>query len=249
MGAPAIVLMHGLGGTQKAMAKVAAGLADWRVITMDLRSHGQSTRGPWTMDNVVADLDAVIGHFGMDRPYVGGHSLGGMVALQYAMAGRPIAGAINIDGWGPGIATRYVGADEAAVEAMLDRVAAGQMPALARLLMSRTRQSREGTTGEVMKLLDRADVVRWHEQIACPVLTFNATAPPPRAVRVFMGREMAKLQDAYRNGIRRDLAAVAQQHPNVTVVEVDATHGLIKTHAADVVSAIKAFHDRLTRLV
>jgi len=239
---PGLVLMHGLGTTRKTLEKVATRLAGWRVITMDLRSHGESTSGPWDFPAAVSDLEAVVRHYSLESPWVGGHSLGGMVALQYALSGRPLAGAINIDGWGPGVASRFPGEDDAPVARELDRFADG-LPTLARLLTSRTRQAREGTNVEVLRLLHGADVVAWHRDAPCPSLAFNAVAPGSKVYGWLLGRDMARLQLAHRRGLRRDLAALAQANALVRVAEVEATHYLIGSHPDLVAEAIDEFRD------
>jgi pimeloyl-ACP methyl ester carboxylesterase len=242
---PSIVLMHGLGDTSRALTKVASRLTGWRVVTMDLRGHGRSTTAPWDFPRAVSDVDAVIAHYALDSPYVGGHSLGGMVALQYALSGRPVSGAINIDGWGPGVAERYLDEDAALVTERLNRIATGELPSrVARLLASRSRQSREGTTRQVLGVLHGADVVAWHREAPCRSLAFNAIAPVGNLIRRVLGEEMARLQDAHRQGLRRDLAALARGRTQVSVVEVQATHALVKTHPDDVASAIRDFHRR-----
>jgi pimeloyl-ACP methyl ester carboxylesterase len=243
---PSIVLMHGLGDNRGAMSRVASELDGWRVITMDLRGHGKSTTARWDFPQVIADLDAVIRSYELESPYVGGHSLGGMIALQYALTGRPVSGAINIDGWGPGIAGRYLGEDTTLVTEHLDRVGRGELPSrAARLLSAVTRQSREGTTRQVLRLLHGADVVGWHRDVPCPSLAVNATAPSRKAVSCLMGREATRLQDSHRRGLRRDLAALAHDRPLVKVVDVDATHALIRTHPERVASAIRDFRANL----
>ena len=245
--APTIVLMHGLGATQRSMSKVAEHLPEWRVITMDLRGHGKSSSAPWDFPSAIADLDAVVAHFDLERPYIGGHSLGGMVALQYALAGRPVAGVVNIDGWGPGIASRYLGMDETMVEARLDQIATGDLSSrLAQAVAGLSRQSREGTTHQVLALLNRADVVAWHRAVTVDSLAFNALAPAGRVVVTLMGKKMARMQDSHRQGLRRDLATAAKERPNLTVVEVDATHSLITTHPKVVAAAINEFHRQRT---
>lgn len=245
---PSIVLMHGLGDSRRSMTQVASRLHGWRVITMDLRGHGNSTTATWDFPQAIADLEAVISCYHLENPYVGGHSLGGMVALQYALTGRPVSGAINIDGWGPGISERYLGQDEARVSERLDRIAGGELPSYAaRLLSGLTRQSREGTTRQVLGMLDRADVVAWHRDAPCPSLAVNAIAPAGRAVSWFIGSEMAGLQESHRRGLRRDLAALTRERPLVSMVEVDATHSLITTHPETVASAIRDFGTDLER--
>lgn len=243
---PDLVLMHGLGDSQRAMTKVAELLVGWRVITLDLRGHGESTTAPWDFPKVIEDLDAVVAHYALEKPYVGGHSLGGMVALQYALAGRPVAGVINIDGWGPGIPERYLGQDPALVAERLRAIAAGQLPSrLARLVAGRSRQAREGTTAEVLALLGGADVVAWHREAPCPSLAFNAVASSSRLVALLMGREMTRLGESHRQGLRRDLAVLARERPQVSVEEVDATHGLIRTDPERVAAGICAFQAAL----
>jgi pimeloyl-ACP methyl ester carboxylesterase len=242
---PSLVLMHGLGGSRRGMQKVAAHLPGWRVVSMDLRGHGRSDSAPWDFAGAVGDVEAVVDHFRLERPYVGGHSLGGMVALQYALSGHPVAGVINIDGWGPGIAGRFLDEDEAVVNAQLDLFATGKLSSrAAQAMVGLTRQTREGTTRSVLALLNRADVVAWHAAVPCRSLAFNAVAPASAVMARVLGAEMSRLQSAHRQGLRRDLAALAQQRRDVTVVEVDATHGLITTHPAIVASAITAFHEQ-----
>lgn len=241
---PPLVLMHGLGTTRKTLEKVAARLRGWRVVTMDLRGHGGSTSGPWDFEAACADLEAVVRALGIERPWVGGHSLGGMVALRYAISGRPVAGAVNIDGWGPGVASRFPGEDEAFVTRQLARFGEG-LPPVARALTCWTRQAREGTHAEVLRLLHGADVVAWHRDAPCPSLAFNAVAPGSRVHGWLLGRDMARLQLAHRRGLQRDLEALAQADPGVHVAEVDATHYLVSTHPDVVASAIDSFRDRV----
>ena len=237
----AVVLMHGLGDSQRTVRQVASQLAGRRVILMDLRGHGRSSTGPFSWEHAVADVRAVVDAYGLHAPFVGGHSLGGMVALQYAMV-HPVAGVVNIDGWGPGLASRYLGEDTTVVQARLDRIAGGELPSrLARFVAGRSRQSKEGTTTAVLRLLHDADVVAWHRAAPCRSLAFNATAPAGRAVRLLMGDDMTRMQDAHRAGLRRDLAVAAQEQPLLTVVEVDATHGLCRTQPAVVAGEIRAF--------
>lgn len=242
---PSIVLMHGLGDSRRSMTRVASRLHGWRVITMDLRGHGNSTTATWGFPQAISDLEAVIGFYELENPYVGGHSLGGMVALQYAFTGRPVSGAINIDGWGPGIAERFLDEDPALVAEFLERIADGQLTRAGRLLTARTRQSREGTIGQVMRVLHRADVVAWHHDAPVPSLAVYATAPSGRALRWLMGSETARLQDSHRRGLRRDLVALTHERPMVSMVEVDASHALIATHPETVASAIQNFRTEL----
>lgn len=241
---PTIVLMPGLGMRQQSLARVATSLPGWRVVTMDLRGHGASTTGPWTFAEAVQDLHDVVSHLELERPYVGGHSLGGMVALRYALSGRPVAGVVNIDGWGPGIADRFVGQDVAEVEAHLTRTAAGDLPRTARVLSALTRQGRQGTSRQVLAELDRTDVVAWHAAAPCPSLALHAVEAGAGAVSRLLGEQMRRLQRAHQEGLSRDLAALAAARSDVMVAEVAATHLVIRTHPQLVADAITSFHER-----
>jgi len=58
----------------------------WRVHRYDQRGCGRSGhRGEWTLDQFIADLDALRAHFGYQRWVVGGHSFGADLALRYAL--------------------------------------------------------------------------------------------------------------------------------------------------------------------
>ena len=86
-----VVLVHGLGGTgTDTWKKVIAPLAeDYRVIAYDLRGSGKSavTPGPYSVELLAEDLDALVSALGLGRVALMGHSLGGGIVLRYA-AGR-----------------------------------------------------------------------------------------------------------------------------------------------------------------
>jgi 3-oxoadipate enol-lactonase len=87
-----LVLVHGLGGTgtdiwKKQIAELAR---DHRVIAYDVRGTGRTdvTPGPYTIELLADDLDALVQGLGLERVAIVGHSMGGGIALQYA-ATRP----------------------------------------------------------------------------------------------------------------------------------------------------------------
>jgi 3-oxoadipate enol-lactonase len=85
-GAP-LVLVHGLGGNTAIWRRVVPVLAGrFRVIAYDFRGLGRSgpPPDPYTMDELVSDLDAVVGGAAGARAVLVGHSLGAAVALAYA---------------------------------------------------------------------------------------------------------------------------------------------------------------------
>lgn len=84
---PAVVLLHGLLGNGRNLAPIAGALADdYRVLTPDLRNHGQSPHTP-VMDypELAADLIALLDKNRIDRAALVGHSLGGKVVMTTAL--------------------------------------------------------------------------------------------------------------------------------------------------------------------
>jgi pimeloyl-ACP methyl ester carboxylesterase len=116
-----LLLMHGLGTHLLSMGALAAELADLRVVTMDLRWSGQSgDSDAYSWDVLVRDVDTVVRALDLQRPVVGGHSWGGMVAVHYAVAHPDAAGVIDLDGLPFAAADLYEGIDPDDVRRHLD---------------------------------------------------------------------------------------------------------------------------------
>ena len=86
---PAVVLIHGF-PYNKSMwdDQVAALSGNNRVITYDLRGHGESggTSETYTMEMLADDLHDLIEELGLGEVALGGFSMGGYVALAFAAA-------------------------------------------------------------------------------------------------------------------------------------------------------------------
>lgn len=86
-GAPALVLIHGLGLSSAGFDPILPFLpASLRVLTFDLRGHGKSDvpPAPYSMGQLIRDTERVIDHFGLKDTVVLGHSLGGLIAQGLA---------------------------------------------------------------------------------------------------------------------------------------------------------------------
>ena len=62
----------------------------YRVVVYDARGHGESESPPvddagYTMDQLVDDQKALMDHLGIEDAYIGGLSLGGMIAMRFAL--------------------------------------------------------------------------------------------------------------------------------------------------------------------
>jgi len=86
-GLPAVALVHSLAMDHRFWDPVAERLAGRAtVITVDARGHGRSGRGttPYTVERMALDLLEVVDHLQVPQVVVGGASMGGCVALQFA---------------------------------------------------------------------------------------------------------------------------------------------------------------------
>jgi pimeloyl-ACP methyl ester carboxylesterase len=85
---PPVVLMHGGMGSSARMQPCAELLSEhFRVITPDSRAHGRSNNpaGELSYALMADDIAALIQALDLDRPFVGGWSDGGQVALEIGM--------------------------------------------------------------------------------------------------------------------------------------------------------------------
>jgi 3-oxoadipate enol-lactonase len=85
--APVVVLSNSLGADRGMWDPQVPGLAErYRVVTYDTRGHGESPApaGPYTLDDLVDDLVALLDEVGAERAHVAGLSLGGMTAMRLA---------------------------------------------------------------------------------------------------------------------------------------------------------------------
>jgi 3-oxoadipate enol-lactonase len=86
--APVVVLSNSLGATRAMWAPQVPALAErFRVVTYDTRGHGESPapEGPYSLDDLVDDLVALLDEVGAERAHVAGLSLGGMTAMRLAV--------------------------------------------------------------------------------------------------------------------------------------------------------------------
>jgi pimeloyl-ACP methyl ester carboxylesterase len=86
-GAPALVLVHGVGADRRQWREAVEDLSDFfRVHTFDLAGHGRSdggARDAHTIGSAARDLDEVVALTESDHVVVAGHSMGGMIALEW----------------------------------------------------------------------------------------------------------------------------------------------------------------------
>lgn len=83
-----IFLIHGIGASRASFAGLVPQLkTEYRCISYDLRGHGASPKPkpPYTLDDLVEDLEALRQELGIEKAHFAGHSLGGMIGPAYAL--------------------------------------------------------------------------------------------------------------------------------------------------------------------
>ena len=104
---PALILLHGFPQDWSEWRPIMARLARrYTVVAADLRGIGQSTAGSAKFDaaTMAADVHELAKVLKLDRPYVVGHDLGGMVAHAYArLYPDDLRGAMILDVPVPGL--------------------------------------------------------------------------------------------------------------------------------------------------
>ncbi|MEE9279543.1 MAG: alpha/beta hydrolase, partial [Myxococcota bacterium] len=104
---PAILLSHGYSATSRMWQGQVEGLSnDYRVITWDLRGHGQSDSpaevAEYAEAVVVDDMAALLDACGVERAVVGGLSLGGYLSLAFHLAHPERVRGLMLFDTGPG---------------------------------------------------------------------------------------------------------------------------------------------------
>lgn len=84
---PPLFLIHGIGASRHSWDGLIERLkAHFRCISYDLRGHGKSPLPPppYSLDDLVGDLEELRQELGIERAHFAGHSLGGMIGPAYA---------------------------------------------------------------------------------------------------------------------------------------------------------------------
>lgn len=85
---PVLLLLHGFGADKDNFTRIARFLTPhYRVLIPDLPGFGDASRNPkssYTMADQVAHVHAFLGQLGITRLHIGGNSMGGFIAAQFA---------------------------------------------------------------------------------------------------------------------------------------------------------------------
>lgn len=96
---PPILLLHGFSDNGLCWLPVARDLAaDYDVILPDARGHGRSARvHPDEPLNNAADVAGLIAGLGLHKPFVGGHSMGGLTATELGAHYADLVGGLILE--------------------------------------------------------------------------------------------------------------------------------------------------------
>jgi len=75
---------------------------DWSLVFVDIRGHGESWPPPkeGTIEQFAQDVIRIADHAKVQKFFVGGHSIGGMIALEVGRAfPERVEGVISMEGW------------------------------------------------------------------------------------------------------------------------------------------------------
>jgi 2-succinyl-6-hydroxy-2,4-cyclohexadiene-1-carboxylate synthase len=132
---PPLLLLHGFTGSVRAWDEVSPDLRrDARLIRVDLVGHGQSPSPPdaalYSLDHSVDDLRSILDRLGLDQVDLLGYSMGGRVALHFAVHAPDRLRRLILESASPGIEdaaerARRVESDNA----LADRILRDGLPA------------------------------------------------------------------------------------------------------------------------
>lgn len=233
-----VVLLTGLGSSQRAWERVAARLqvrspGRHRLVTVDHRGHARSSAASsCSFEDLLADVHAVLEELAVRDPVLCGWSMGADLAVWYA-AEHPgaAAGVVAVDG---GIPADPVDVDPDVVRRHLSRPSARLLQRVARALGEGVHLDTEQVLSLVAELdRRRADVLRAHERLQAPPRTPVAVAlasRPPRAP------DAERLRETWVTGARRLTTAC----PDVELRWLDSDHAVPLRRPDEVADLVEA---------
>jgi pimeloyl-ACP methyl ester carboxylesterase len=201
-GAPAVCFVHGTGGSSRAWTNQLEGLADLaQIVALDLPGHGRSGGSiPKRIDDAAAVVAGFLDALGIPRVVIGGHSMGGAIAQQFALSyPERVAGVILI-GTGarlrvlPRLLDLLATNEPQGVDLLMSlAVGAAAPPELKAALHRSTADNPAGVVLGDLQACDRFDVMSRIAMVQAPALVVcgdEDQLTPPKYAR-FLGERIA----------------------------------------------------------
>ncbi|MCP2167673.1 alpha/beta hydrolase fold [Goodfellowiella coeruleoviolacea] len=167
-------------------------LPDLRVVSYNFRP------GAWNWQTALMDLAKVIEYFGLVRPAVVGHSLGGMVAALWATMHPECPLAVNLDG--------HTNPTGPVLRAFIDeQLDASGDPDLAALISA----------------FDELDLIATYRATQCRLVVVSSTQPE---FEQMLPDEVGAAFAAYRGEFAKQLGAAAADTPLLSLREIATGH-------------------------
>ena len=168
-GGPPLVLIPGSFNAAGALRDIVDNLgADAHVVVIELRGHGGSWPPPenGSIELFARDVLRVLDHLELRTCFVGGHSIGGMIALEIARV-RPqiVEGVVSIEGWTNHHAQRDAFRDDTMSTLSAEQVARREQ--LREEVLHRWTDQQKRDFAAIWKTWDGSDVL---EQAERPIL-------------------------------------------------------------------------------
>ena len=201
-GAPAVCFVHGTGGSSQAWMHQLGGLADLgQIIALDLPGHGGSGG---SIPKAIEDAAAVIAEFldalGIARAVIGGHSMGGAIAQQFALSYPERTDGVILIGTGarlrvlPRLLDLLAADYPRGVDLLMSLAVGAQAPAELKTELHRaTADNAPGVVLGDLQACDRFDVMKRISAISAPTLVIcgdEDQLTPPKYAR-FLGERIA----------------------------------------------------------
>ncbi|MGA5194735.1 alpha/beta fold hydrolase [Streptomyces exfoliatus] len=268
---PQLVLLHGYGRSLHDwdFAAPLLAAAGHRVLAVDLPGHGGSPSiSPWTLSTVVEHLADTLDAHGVPEAVVVGHSLGGIVAVEYARADPDRArarGAVDLDGfWWPrdrpggaqvteGLLARAgVVAPPGYIEGQVAHSARSGIPAdraeaaaraAARPLPDGSWQTLPQRTSALelvdeLHALGELGVTAWLGGVERPLYVVQAARRPAPTPGMEWFDEFST---RWAREVSDELDALSRDRPTISVDRIDATHPMILEAPELVAKLVAAF--------
>ena len=240
----AIIVMHGLFGMLDNWHNVARQLsADFRVITVDLRNHGQSPHSEDMNYEVMAeDIGELLDTLGLQKANLLGHSMGGKVAMKFALTRPERTGSLVVVDMGP--QTYPPGHNEIFMALLqldisdgekkrssFDEELAGEIPefSVRQFLLKSLSRSHEG---QYYWKFNLPVLYKKYEQILSPITSEQPYVGPALFVR---GAKSGYIKDA-------DATTIRQLFPSATIKTVEgAGHWVHAEKPAELLVLLRNF--------